>query len=233
MHPADVRRSPTGPLRLFFKSDYPEYFPKPWATEFKARWFDFTSYITPIEPSLVRNRYASPAVNVATWEPQGARRRCREPDGVHLRRPSAAAGAAGDPPTSNALAMVGRSTGSSSGTTCRATIGASGTSVGRVEYRPSLIGAKHHLSGYGTADVLFDCARQVMPADRPGRMLEPNTGRCWLTSSMRMVFCPRAPSWKPRPLRRSRLTSSLTVDACTPRILRPTLAAPRTQLAGF
>ncbi len=37
---------------------------------------------------------------------------------------------------------------------------------------PSLIGAKHHLSGYGTADVLFDYTRQVMPADRPGRMLE-------------------------------------------------------------
>ena len=37
---------------------------------------------------------------------------------------------------------------------------------------PSLIGAKHHLSGYGTADVLFDYTRQVMPADRPGRMQE-------------------------------------------------------------
>jgi mono/diheme cytochrome c family protein len=37
---------------------------------------------------------------------------------------------------------------------------------------PSLIGAEHHLSGYGTADVLFDYTRQVMPADRPGRMLE-------------------------------------------------------------
>jgi S-disulfanyl-L-cysteine oxidoreductase SoxD len=37
---------------------------------------------------------------------------------------------------------------------------------------PSLIGAKHHLSGYGTADVLLDYTRQVMPADRPGRMLE-------------------------------------------------------------
>jgi mono/diheme cytochrome c family protein len=37
---------------------------------------------------------------------------------------------------------------------------------------PSLVGAKHHLSGYGTADVLFDYTRQVMPADRPGRMLE-------------------------------------------------------------
>lgn len=37
---------------------------------------------------------------------------------------------------------------------------------------PSLIGAKHHLSGYGTADVLFNYTRQVMPADRPGRMLE-------------------------------------------------------------
>jgi hypothetical protein len=36
---------------------------------------------------------------------------------------------------------------------------------------PSLIGPKHHLSGYGTADVLFDYTQQVMPADRPGRML--------------------------------------------------------------
>jgi hypothetical protein len=55
------------PLRLFFKADYPEYFHKPWATELGARWFDFTSYITPIERFFVRNRYASPAVNVATW----------------------------------------------------------------------------------------------------------------------------------------------------------------------
>jgi S-disulfanyl-L-cysteine oxidoreductase SoxD len=37
---------------------------------------------------------------------------------------------------------------------------------------PSLIGAQHHLSGYGTADALFDYTQQVMPADRPGRMLE-------------------------------------------------------------
>jgi mono/diheme cytochrome c family protein len=37
---------------------------------------------------------------------------------------------------------------------------------------PSLIGEQHHLSGYGTADVLFDYTRQVMPADRPGRMQE-------------------------------------------------------------
>jgi S-disulfanyl-L-cysteine oxidoreductase SoxD len=37
---------------------------------------------------------------------------------------------------------------------------------------PSLIGPQHHLSGYGTADVLFDYTRQVMPADRPGRMQE-------------------------------------------------------------
>jgi hypothetical protein len=42
----------------------------------------------------------------------------------------------------------------------------------RARWGPSLIGAKHHLSGYGTADVLFDYTRQVMPADRPGRMLE-------------------------------------------------------------
>lgn len=37
---------------------------------------------------------------------------------------------------------------------------------------PSLVGPQHHLSGYGTADVLFDYTRQVMPADRPGRMHE-------------------------------------------------------------
>jgi S-disulfanyl-L-cysteine oxidoreductase SoxD len=37
---------------------------------------------------------------------------------------------------------------------------------------PSLVGPQHHLSGYGTADVLFDYTRQVMPADRPGRMQE-------------------------------------------------------------
>jgi hypothetical protein len=52
------------PLRLFFKADYPEYFHKPWATELGARWFDFTSYITPVERFFVRNRYASPAVNI-------------------------------------------------------------------------------------------------------------------------------------------------------------------------
>ncbi len=55
------------PTRLFFKADYPEYFHKPWATELGSRWFDFTSYITPIERFYVRNRYASPAVNVGTW----------------------------------------------------------------------------------------------------------------------------------------------------------------------
>src|SRR5688572_2892381 len=37
---------------------------------------------------------------------------------------------------------------------------------------PSLVGPQHHLSGYGTADVLFDYTRRVMPADRPGRMHE-------------------------------------------------------------
>ena len=37
---------------------------------------------------------------------------------------------------------------------------------------PSLVGPQHHLSGYGTADVLFDYTRQIMPADRPGRMQE-------------------------------------------------------------
>ena len=39
---------------------------------------------------------------------------------------------------------------------------------GQGKMGPSLIGAKHHLSGYGTADVLFDYTRQVMPA--PVRM---------------------------------------------------------------
>jgi mono/diheme cytochrome c family protein len=37
---------------------------------------------------------------------------------------------------------------------------------------PRLIGAEHTLSGYGTADLLYDYTRRVMPADRPGRMLE-------------------------------------------------------------
>jgi DMSO/TMAO reductase YedYZ molybdopterin-dependent catalytic subunit len=58
------------PLRLFFKADYPEYFHKPWATELGARWFDFTSYVTPVERFFVRNRYASPAVNLSTWRLQ-------------------------------------------------------------------------------------------------------------------------------------------------------------------
>jgi mono/diheme cytochrome c family protein len=44
--------------------------------------------------------------------------------------------------------------------------------TGEGKMGPSLIGPKHHLSGYGTADVLFDYTRQVMPADRPGRMLD-------------------------------------------------------------
>jgi len=43
--------------------------------------------------------------------------------------------------------------------------------TGEGKMGPSLIGPKHHLSGYGTADVLFDYTEQVMPADRPGRML--------------------------------------------------------------
>ena len=33
----------------------------------RRRWFDFTSYITPVERFFVRNRYASPAVNLTTW----------------------------------------------------------------------------------------------------------------------------------------------------------------------
>src|SRR5688500_6541042 len=56
------------PMRLFFKADYAEYFHKPWATELGSRWFDFNTFITPIERFFVRNRYASPAVNVATWQ---------------------------------------------------------------------------------------------------------------------------------------------------------------------
>ena len=37
---------------------------------------------------------------------------------------------------------------------------------------PRLVGAEHTLSGYGTADRLYDYTRRVMPADRPGRLLE-------------------------------------------------------------
>jgi sulfane dehydrogenase subunit SoxC len=55
------------PMRLFFKADYAEFFHKPWATELGARWFDFTTFVTPIERFFVRNRYASPAVNLAAW----------------------------------------------------------------------------------------------------------------------------------------------------------------------
>jgi mono/diheme cytochrome c family protein len=44
--------------------------------------------------------------------------------------------------------------------------------IGEGKMGPSLVGPQHHLSGYGTADVLFDYTRQVMPADRPGRMQE-------------------------------------------------------------
>ena len=60
---------------------------------------------------------------------------------------------------------------------------------------PSLIGAEHHLSGYGTADVLFDYTRQVMPADRPGRMLEVEYWAVLATSSTRTDCSRRAPSW--------------------------------------
>lgn len=61
------RASAQQPTRLFFKADYPEYFHKPWSTELGTRWFDFNSFITPVERFFVRNRYASPAVNLATW----------------------------------------------------------------------------------------------------------------------------------------------------------------------
>ncbi len=37
---------------------------------------------------------------------------------------------------------------------------------------PSLVGPHSHLSGYGTAEALFDYTRRVMPADRPGQMHE-------------------------------------------------------------
>jgi hypothetical protein len=51
------------PMRLFFKADYAEYFHKPWATELGSRWFDFSTFITPIERFFVRNCYASPDVS--------------------------------------------------------------------------------------------------------------------------------------------------------------------------
>jgi cytochrome c len=38
---------------------------------------------------------------------------------------------------------------------------------------PRLVGPEHNLSGYGTAEGLYAYTRQVMPADRPGRLLEP------------------------------------------------------------
>jgi DMSO/TMAO reductase YedYZ molybdopterin-dependent catalytic subunit len=55
------------PMRLFFKADYAEYFHKPWSTELGSRWFDFNTFITPVERFFVRNRYASPGVNLPTW----------------------------------------------------------------------------------------------------------------------------------------------------------------------
>jgi sulfane dehydrogenase subunit SoxC len=57
-----------GPMRLFFKADYAEYFHKPWSTELGSRWFDFNTFITPVERFFVRNRYASPGVNLPTWK---------------------------------------------------------------------------------------------------------------------------------------------------------------------
>ena len=56
------------PRRLFYTPDYAEYFHKPWATELGSRRFDVTTYITPVERFFVRNRYASPAVNLPTWK---------------------------------------------------------------------------------------------------------------------------------------------------------------------
>jgi S-disulfanyl-L-cysteine oxidoreductase SoxD len=38
---------------------------------------------------------------------------------------------------------------------------------------PRLVGSEHNLTGYETAEGLYAYTRQVMPADRPGRLLEP------------------------------------------------------------
>jgi mono/diheme cytochrome c family protein len=39
---------------------------------------------------------------------------------------------------------------------------------------PKLMGPEHNLSGYATAEGLYTYTRQVMPANRPGRLLEPD-----------------------------------------------------------
>jgi mono/diheme cytochrome c family protein len=44
--------------------------------------------------------------------------------------------------------------------------------AGQGDKGPALIGENHNLRGYGTAKDLYEYTRKVMPADRPGRMLE-------------------------------------------------------------
>lgn len=65
--PAARTAQAQAPMRMFFKSDYAEYFHKPWSTELGARWFDYNTFITPVERFFVRNRYASPGVTLPTW----------------------------------------------------------------------------------------------------------------------------------------------------------------------
>jgi mono/diheme cytochrome c family protein len=43
---------------------------------------------------------------------------------------------------------------------------------GQGDKAPPLVGPNHNLTGYGTAQGLFEYTKQVMPADRPGRLLE-------------------------------------------------------------
>jgi hypothetical protein len=56
--------------------------------------------------------------------------------------------------------------------------------------------AQHHLSGYGTADVLFDYTRRVMPADRPGRMQEVEYWAVLAYLLKPMASCRRALPWR-------------------------------------
>jgi sulfane dehydrogenase subunit SoxC len=53
------------PTEMFGKSEEP--FLKVFDTELGTKWFDETTYVTPHEHFYVRNRYASPIVDPATW----------------------------------------------------------------------------------------------------------------------------------------------------------------------
>lgn len=51
---------------MFAKSEEP--FLKVFATELGTKWFDETSFVTPYEHFYVRNRYATPIVDKASWK---------------------------------------------------------------------------------------------------------------------------------------------------------------------